>query len=61
MGILTRLAKLKAYWALITGLVTLVVIPVVRWLTKKETSGKAGSGSAGKTVDAKFTEKKKEV
>ncbi len=48
MGILTKLAKLKAYWLLITGFVTLVIIPVVRWLTKKEQ----------KTVDAKFDEVK---
>jgi uncharacterized membrane protein len=48
MGILTKLAKLKAYWVLITGVITLVIVPIVRLLTKKNK----------KTVDAKAEEVK---
>lgn len=53
MGILTRLAKAKAYWGLLTGLFTLVIIPVARWFfrRKKETPKKG-------VIDAEFTEVK---
>jgi hypothetical protein len=49
MGVFSKLAKLKAYWMLLTGFVTLVLIPVIKLLTKKDK----------KTVDAKFDEVKK--
>jgi hypothetical protein len=56
MGFFLRLAKLKAYWALITGFFTLIVIPITRYLLRQK---KAEARSGEKVVDASFEEIKK--
>ncbi len=53
MGLFARFLKLKAYWGLLTGLFTLVIIPLTRWLLK---NNKTSGASKSKVVDAEFEE-----
>ena len=54
VGFIERLLKWKARWAILSGLFTLILIPLVRWIIGKanKPSGAAKKG----VVDADYTE-----